>query len=121
MSLVDIEHPIKTLGPEHVLQSAERLVSRPSWPEAVSTGQKVLLIDFFQHHCHGALRHLVFEGWHPRRYHPDNAACPLGTRAGTFPQRFYDLRHRNWLGANDRWPRDREGPARRAEGFGLSR
>ena len=32
--------------------------------------QEVLFIDFFQHHCHGALRHLVFEGWnaeHPLR------------------------------------------------------
>jgi putative ABC transport system substrate-binding protein len=34
-----------------------------------SSGQKVLFIDFFQHHCHGALRHLVFEGW--------NAEWPL--------------------------------------------
>ena len=32
---VDVEHPVKTLGPQHVLQSAERLVSRPSRPEAV--------------------------------------------------------------------------------------
>jgi hypothetical protein len=35
LAYVDIEHPIKTLGPQHVLQSAERLVSRPSRPEAV--------------------------------------------------------------------------------------
>ncbi len=35
LAYVDIEHPVKTLGPQHVLQSAERLVSRPSWPEAI--------------------------------------------------------------------------------------
>src|SRR3954463_967645 len=34
LAYVDIEHPVKTLGPQHVLQSAERLVSRPSRPEA---------------------------------------------------------------------------------------
>ena len=32
---VDVEHPVKALGPQHVLQSAERLVGRPSWPKAV--------------------------------------------------------------------------------------
>ena len=35
LAYVDIDDPIKTLGPQHVLQSAERLVSRPPRPEAV--------------------------------------------------------------------------------------
>jgi hypothetical protein len=35
LAYVDVEHPVKTLGPQHVLQSAQRLVSRPSRPEAV--------------------------------------------------------------------------------------
>jgi hypothetical protein len=40
LAYVEIDHPIKTLGPEHVLQCAERLVSRPSRPEAVRAGKK---------------------------------------------------------------------------------
>ena len=35
LAYVDFEHPVKTLGPQHVLQRAERLVSRPPRPEAV--------------------------------------------------------------------------------------
>ena len=35
LAYVDVEHPVKTLGPQHVLQRAQRLVSRPSRPEAV--------------------------------------------------------------------------------------
>ena len=35
LAYVDVEHPVKTLGPQHVLQSTERLVSRTSRPEAV--------------------------------------------------------------------------------------
>jgi len=35
LAYVDVEHPVKTLGAEHVLQSAQRLVSRPPRPEAV--------------------------------------------------------------------------------------
>src|SRR4051812_25096825 len=35
LAYVDIEHPVKTLGPQYILQSAERLVSRPPRPEAV--------------------------------------------------------------------------------------
>ena len=61
---------MKTLGPQNVLQSAQRLVGRPSRPEAVGAGQKVLFVDVFQHHGHSGLRHLVFEGWnaeHPLR------------------------------------------------------
>ena len=48
LAYVDIQHPVKTLGPQHVLQSAERLVSRPSRPEAVRAGQEVLFVDRFQ-------------------------------------------------------------------------
>src|SRR5271166_4592271 len=68
--LSDVDHPIKSLGPEYVLQSAERLVSRAARAEAVGTGQEVLLVDRLQHHRDGALRHLVLEGWnaeHPLR------------------------------------------------------
>jgi hypothetical protein len=32
LAYIDVEHPIKTLGPQNVLQSAQRLVSRPSRP-----------------------------------------------------------------------------------------
>ena len=35
LAYVDVEHPVETLVPQHVLQNAERLVSRPSRPEAV--------------------------------------------------------------------------------------
>jgi hypothetical protein len=35
LAYVDVKHPVKTLGPQHVLQSAERLVSRSSGPKAV--------------------------------------------------------------------------------------
>src|SRR5215469_1499076 len=35
LAYINIEYPIKTLGPQHILQSAERLVSRPPRPEAV--------------------------------------------------------------------------------------
>src|SRR6516164_4948008 len=34
LAYVDVEHPIKTLGPQYVLQSAQRLVGRPSRPKA---------------------------------------------------------------------------------------
>ena len=70
LAYVDVDHPVKSLGPECVLQSAERLVSRAARAEAVGTGQEVLFVDRLQHHRHGALRHLVLEGWnaeHPLR------------------------------------------------------
>ena len=35
LAYVDINYPIKTLGPEHVLHSAQRLVSRPSGTKTV--------------------------------------------------------------------------------------
>ena len=35
LAYVDIEYPVKPLGPQHILQSAQRLVSRPPRPEAV--------------------------------------------------------------------------------------
>ena len=35
LAYVDINYPVQTLGPEHVLQSAQRLVSRPSGTKTV--------------------------------------------------------------------------------------
>ena len=35
LAYVDIEYPVKPLGPQHILQSPQRLVSRPPRPEAV--------------------------------------------------------------------------------------
>ena len=35
LAYVEIEHPVETLGPQDVLQSAERLMGRPSRPEAI--------------------------------------------------------------------------------------
>src|SRR6185503_14581491 len=32
LAYIDVDHPVKTLGPQHVLQSAERLMGRSSWP-----------------------------------------------------------------------------------------
>src|SRR5258708_31158384 len=54
---------MKPFGPEYVLQRAERLVSRAARPEAIRAREEVLFVDRLQHHRHGALRHLVFEGW----------------------------------------------------------
>src|SRR5208282_2095033 len=38
LAYVDVDHPIKSLGPEYVLQRAERLVSRAARAEAIRTG-----------------------------------------------------------------------------------
>src|SRR5208337_5458326 len=62
LAYVDVDDPVESLGPEYVLQSAERLVSRAARAEAIRAGQKVLFVDRLQHHRHGALRHLVLEG-----------------------------------------------------------
>src|SRR4051812_49839743 len=37
-------------------------MGRATWSEAIGAGQKVLLIDGFQHHRHGSLSDLVLEG-----------------------------------------------------------
>ena len=63
LAYVDVDHPVKSLGPECVLQGAERLVSRAARAEAIRAGQEVLFVDRLQHHRDGALRHLVLEGW----------------------------------------------------------
>src|SRR5262245_62654542 len=38
-------------------------MSRATWPEAVGTGKKILLVNELQHHDNRPLRHFVFEGW----------------------------------------------------------
>jgi hypothetical protein len=54
-----------------------------------------LLIDFLQHHRHGALRHLVFEGWnaeHPLRAIRFGDVCsadrrrPIASRLDAFQE-----------------------------------
>jgi hypothetical protein len=42
-------------------------MGRAARPEAVGAGQKVLLVNGFQQHHDGALRHLVLEGWNAER------------------------------------------------------
>src|SRR5262245_19212549 len=38
-------------------------MSRATWPEAVGTGKKILLVNELQHHDNRPLRHLIFESW----------------------------------------------------------
>ena len=45
LAYVDVDDPMELLGPEYVLQSAERLVSRAARAEAIRAGQKVLFVD----------------------------------------------------------------------------
>ena len=48
LAYIDIDHPVESLGPEYVLQGAERLVSRAARAEAIRTGQEVLFVDRLQ-------------------------------------------------------------------------
>src|SRR4029450_11176087 len=59
---VDIDAPPHTAAHAGGAQSVERLMGRAARPEAIRTGEEVLLVDRLQHHRYSALRHLVFEG-----------------------------------------------------------
>jgi hypothetical protein len=47
------------------LKRSQRTVRRPTGPVSVGAGQEVLLVHGLQHHDHGTLEHLVFEGGYP--------------------------------------------------------
>jgi site-specific DNA recombinase len=77
-------------------QRIERLVRRPSWPKAVRTVQKVLLVDGFQDHDDRPLKQLVFKRGNPQRpgfwarplgnVHPPHRRCPVRAGLGAVQQ-----------------------------------
>src|SRR5262245_32968293 len=58
---VEIYHPTQSLAHEAGTQVLQGLMSRATWPEAVGAGEKILLVNEFQHHDDRPLRHLVLE------------------------------------------------------------
>jgi hypothetical protein len=67
LAYIKFEHPVEALGPDLLLQAVKCLVSRATRSEAIRAGQIVLFVDGLQHHRHGTLRYLVFEGRNPQR------------------------------------------------------
>ena len=64
---VDVQHPAQSVAHEARAEILQGLMRRPSRPEAVGAGKKVLLVDGLQHHDDRPLGHLVLEGWKAER------------------------------------------------------
>ena len=61
-SNINLQHPSTRFLQRLVPQSFERHVRRASGAEAIRAIEKVLLVDGFEHHRHGALKNLVLKG-----------------------------------------------------------
>src|SRR5437870_5670260 len=58
---IHLQHPPTTQSHQLPPEIAKCIMSRATGPEAIRTGQEILFVDRFQHHCYGALKHLVLK------------------------------------------------------------
>src|SRR5258706_5261288 len=64
---VHLQHPPATYPHQLPPEIAQCFVGRASGSKTIRAGQKVLLVDGFQHHGYGSLQHFVFKGGNPDR------------------------------------------------------